>query len=282
MNADKEPSIKMKDTLKIQFTCMLIDDNNKKLNSIEKLNACVDKTSNFLFDDDVKKDALNILNEVSIDIKKSHESCKNEFSSVNPEAKQVEEAYHRMNKDIDEENIDAALALYDLYHEKDDDTKTIRITIPNDNPNPNSRKPIEIPKCLVVPAPKYGDVYSPTEVWDIFNTLKNQHGKSTIKKLNNTLMKHFTRSDNGKPLIPVRVRAACRLTNKERKNANRDWDKKGRKRLSPLKDVTNVVHKRAKRDSALEINASEVKLVVKNKIKDDIDLNNHEDSTRTI
>ena len=191
---------------------------------------------------------LNILNEVSIDIKKSHELCKNKLSSVNPEAKQVEEAYHRMNKDIDEENIDAALALYDLHHEKDDDTKTIRITIPNDNPNPNSRKPIEMPECAVVPAPEHGDACSPTEVWDVFNGLKNQHGNSTLKKLNNTLMKHFTRSDNGKPLIPVRERAMHRLICLERKNVNRDWDKKGRKRLSPLKDATNVVHKRAKRD----------------------------------
>ena len=111
MNAEEGASFKTKETLKIQFTCILIDDNNKKLNLIEKLNACVDKISNFLFDDDVKKDALNILNEVSIDIKKSYELCKNKLSSVNPEAKQVEEAYHRMNKDIDEENIDAALAL---------------------------------------------------------------------------------------------------------------------------------------------------------------------------
>ena len=85
-------------------------------------------------------------------------------------------------------------------------------------------------------------------------------------------MKHFARSDNGKPLIPVRERAAHELINKERKNANRDWDEKGRKRLSPLKDATNVVHKRAKRDSALEINASDVKSVAKEKIKDNVDL----------
>ena len=34
---------------KIKYTCSLIDDNNKKLNVIEKLNGCVDKLSNELF-----------------------------------------------------------------------------------------------------------------------------------------------------------------------------------------------------------------------------------------
>ena len=76
-------------------------------------------------------------------------------------------------------------------------------------------------------------------------------------------MKHFARSDDGKPLIPVRERAMHRLICLERKKVNRDWAKYGRKRLSTLTDVTNVVHERAKRDSALEINASEVKSVTK-------------------
>ena len=84
MSADKEPSIKTKETLKIQFTCVLIDDNKKKLKLIEKLNACVCKISNVLFDDDVKKDALNILNEVSIDIKKSHELRAISFRVLTP------------------------------------------------------------------------------------------------------------------------------------------------------------------------------------------------------
>ena len=37
MNAEKEASFKTKETLKIQFTCILIDDNHKKLKLIEKL-----------------------------------------------------------------------------------------------------------------------------------------------------------------------------------------------------------------------------------------------------
>ena len=117
---------------------------------------------------------MNNLNEVSTEIKKSHELCKNKLSSVYPKAKQVEEAHNRTNEEIGEENINAALALYDSHYEKDNDTKTIRITIPNDNPNPNSRNPIEMPKHAVVLAPKHGHACSPTEVWDIFNGLKNQ------------------------------------------------------------------------------------------------------------
>ena len=172
MNADKEPSVKTKETLNTQFTCVLIDDNNKKLKLIEKLNACVDKISNVLFDDDVKKDAINNLNEVSIETKKSHELCENKLSSVNPEAKQVEEACNRTNKE-NEENIDAALALCDSCHEKDDDTKTIHVTTPNDNSNHTSHKLIEMPKSTAVPAPEHGDACLPIKAWNVFNGLKS-------------------------------------------------------------------------------------------------------------
>ena len=73
-------------------------------------------------------------------------------------------------------------------------------------------------------------------------------------------------------MIPLRERAMHRLMCLERKKVNCDWAKYGGKRLSPLTDVTNVVHERAKRDSALEINASDVKSVAKEKIKDNVDL----------
>ena len=95
MNSDKEASFKTKETLKIQFTHMFIDDNNEKLKLTEKLNACSDKISNVLFDYDVKKDPINVLNEVLTHVKRSCKSCKNKLLSVNLKVKQVEEAFNQ-------------------------------------------------------------------------------------------------------------------------------------------------------------------------------------------
>ena len=53
------------------------------------------------------------------------------------------------------------------------------------------------------------------------------------------------------------------LISAERNKVNCSWDNNGSKRLLPLKDVTNVVHNKAKKNCSFEISAMEVESVTK-------------------
>ena len=87
MDNPKTPPPCTKEDNNIKYTCKLLDDNENKLNSIDQLNACIDKITNQPFEECAKINLINVLESVKRDLKTSYMIIKDHLKHVNPQYK---------------------------------------------------------------------------------------------------------------------------------------------------------------------------------------------------
>ena len=161
---------------KMKATWLLLDDNEQKLKSAEKLKASIDKLSMSLqFDDDDDHQTMSDLMEVHSNIKSSYDVSKRNLHQINPEAKQIEEARKRMKASADAESIDVAEALCSMHQRVDNNPKTVRLKLTYLKSENFRYKNKSIKDHIDLPVPASGDVHAPVEIWDIFEHLKTSN-----------------------------------------------------------------------------------------------------------
>ena len=179
MSSSNTPSMR-EDNL-IKSTLILMQDNEKKLNSVLALNNLLSKIKYVCLEKNVEENLAEHVESIISSTKNSYELTKHHLKKVNPSAHQTEEACNRILKKKDNPSADIVHILVNMHNSNVKNTSNLRVNFENAKCTSFQKANFETPPSMPIPQPKHGPTCKPQEAWDIFLKLQSEEGEKCIE-----------------------------------------------------------------------------------------------------